>query len=297
MKVLITGAGGTVGRFITRKMLVDGHHVTVLGRRLPEDLPTAFSRYDLADTDPELPQADALIHCALSHEPGKFRGGEGNDPERFRCLNIEGTEILFKAALQAGCGQAVFLSSRAVYGDHRAGELLRETDLAAPDTLYGEAKLAGEAALEGLAGPEFRGVALRATGVYGRVADRADHKWSSLFKAFAGGETVEPRRATEVHGQDLAEAVSIVLAEGTRRTCRLAQFDVLNVSDLVVDRRDLLGELKTLCGCAGMLPRFADRMPGIMETEKLQALGWRPGGERGLRAFLKTCCADLQVPE
>ncbi|WP_299819911.1 NAD(P)-dependent oxidoreductase [uncultured Roseibium sp.] len=295
MHVLITGAGGTVGRFITRKMLADGHHVTALGRRPPEDLPTAFSRFDLADPIPELPQADALIHCALSHEPGKFRGGEGNDPDRFLRLNVEGTAILFKAARQVGCTQAVFLSSRAVYGDHRAGELLRETDLATPDTLYGQAKLAGEAILEGLTGSEFRGTALRVTGVYGRVPGLETHKWSGLFKAFVSGETVEPRRATEVCGQDLADAVSIVLAEGTRQTCRLAQFDVLNVSDLIIDRRELLEELKTLCGCTGTLPGPAEAMPGVMETAKLQALGWRPAGRDGLRDFLKTCCADLQV--
>ncbi|POF31514.1 NAD-dependent epimerase/dehydratase family protein [Roseibium marinum] len=295
MHVLITGAGGTVGRFIARRMLADGYHVTVLGRRPLEGWPTAFSHYDLADPQPCLPAADALVHCALSHEPGKFRGGEGNDPDRFRSLNVEGTAVLFKAARQVGCTQAVFLSSRAVYGDHRGGELLRETDRAASDTLYGQVKLAGEAILEELTGPAFQGAALRATGVYGHVPDLAGHKWTGLFRAFACGETIEPRKATEVHGRDLAAAVSLLLDEGGRQESRLARFEVFNVSDVVIDRRELLEELKTLCDCTGTLPLPATSTPGIMDTAKLQALGWQPGGQERLRDFLKACCADLQT--
>ncbi len=147
---------------------------------------------------PRLPPADALVHAALAHVPGAYRGGEGIDPARFRRLNLDGTVRLFDAA---GPARIVFLSSRAIYGDHRRGETLRETNIPAPDSLYGEIKLAAEAAL----GP--RGCALRATGIYGGHP----HKWQDLFAAYLRGDAIAPRRATELHGADLADAALLLL--------------------------------------------------------------------------------------
>jgi len=291
MHVLVTGAGGTVGRFITRRLLEDGHRVTVLGRRPLDDRPTGFCPYDLAEPVPCLPEADALVHCALFHVPGKFRGGEGDDPERFQRLNVEGTRLLFQAARKAGCRQAVFLSSRAVYGDHRQGEILSETDPLQPSTLYGQVKVAGEEMLKALTGPAFQGTALRATGIYGHVPGRADHKWTGLFKAFFAGEKIAPRRATEVHGEDLAAAVSLVL----ERADRLEDFETFNVSDLLLDLRELLEEFAAQCGRSGLLPATSSATPGIMDTAKLEAQGWQPGGRDRLKQFLRSCVREIQA--
>ena len=199
--------------------------------------------------------------------PGAYRGGEGDDPARFRRLNLDGTRRALRCS--RGPARIVFLSSRAVYGDHRRGEILRETDPPAPDSLYGEVKLAAEGARR----PRH---ALRATGVYGG----SPHKWAGLFAAYLRGEPVPPRLATEVHGADLAAAVLARSSTGPTT-------GAFNVSDLLLDRHDLLARVQALTGCPHPPPpRAAGPPPGIMATARLRALGWRPGGWERLDAFL-----------
>jgi len=288
MHVLVTGASGTVGRFITQRLLDDGHAVTVLGRRPLHGWSVEFLPFDLSDEMLELPSADALVHCALLHEPGRFRRGEGDDPDRFWRLNVGGTQRLFEAARTAGCREAVFLSSRSVYGDHREGETLLETDWPEPDTLYGRVKLAGEEALKAVSGPEFEGIVLRATGIYGCPPGERAHKWSGLLSDFENGVVISPRLGTEVHGDDLAAAVSLVLYPPVE--IRPA-FDVFNVSDLLLDRRELLTLYGELAGIVHSVPERAEGTPGVMDTGKLRKLGWTPGGREKLRSFLTSLIA------
>ncbi len=259
MQVLVTGATGTVGRFLVPALVAAGHRVTRLGRH-PGDTP-----WDLADPAPRLPPAEALVHAALAHAPGAYRGGEADDPARFRRLNLDGTLRLFDAA---GDARIVFLSSRAVYGDQRRGETLRESDEATPNSLYGEVKLAAEQALAG--------AALRATGVYGG----APHKWQSLFASYLRGDPISPRIGTEVHGDDLAAAIVLLLADP-------AATGAFNASDLLLDRHDLLGRVQVLTGCPHPPPPPAGgQPPGVLATDRLRGRGWSPGGLARLEAFL-----------
>ena len=263
MHILVTGATGQVGRFVTAALAAAGHRVTPLGRG------AEAHPWNLADPAPRLPPADALVHLALDHRPGAYRGGEGDDPERFRRLNLDGSLRLFDAA---GPARIVFLSSRAVYGDHRRGGFLFERDTPEPDSLYGEVKLAAEGAL----GP--RGVSLRATGVYGGQP----HKWQPLFDAYLRGEAIPPRAATEIHGADLAAAVALLLGR--------TETGAFNVSDLLLDRHDLLARLQAITGCPHPPPPRAEGPPpGIMATCCLRMLGWRPGGWPQLDTFLNGC--------
>ncbi len=146
---------------------------------------------------------------------------------------------------------------------------LKESDAAEPDSLYGEVKLAAEEALGA------RGVSVRATGVYGG----RPHKWEGLFADYLRGAAVAPRVATEVHGDDLAAAIVLLLVRG--------ETGVFNVSDLMLDRHDLLARVQALTGSPCPLPpRFAGDPPGRMATCRLRLLGWRPGGWEKLDGFL-----------
>ena len=282
MRIAITGGGGLVGRFLVHEALARGDTPVILSRRAPD--PRAFPRpvahlpYELGGPVPDLDGFDALVHAAFAHLPGRYRGGEGDDPQGFATRNAGGTAALFEAA--AGCvGRAVFLSSRAVHDAAAAGSLLREDDAVAPTCLYGQVKLAGEAALADSFGA--RGVSLRVTGVYGQAVPGQPHKWAGLFADFLAGRPIAPRAGTEVHGADVATAVRLALSVPVG-----AAPGVLNVSDLLLDRHDLLAEVARLTGCTSPLPARDRRPIGILSCDRITGLGWRPGGWDRLRACL-----------
>lgn len=231
--------------------------------------------------DPDLDQSDlfdgmeGFVHAALDHLPDRYRGGEGDDPNGFRRRNLDGSVALFEAAKLAGIRRVVFLSSRAAYGTQAPGRVLDEDVVAHPDTVYGQVKHAAERALDMLTDDRFVGVSLRVTGVYGPAVPGAPHKWSGLIEDYLAGTAVAPRVATEVHGRDVAAAVRLMLETGATDPAHR----LFNVSDLVLDRRELLAIVRDATGCPHPLPEPADAtVLNVMATQRLASLGWRPGG-------------------
>jgi len=279
VRIAITGGTGLVGRFLVEEALAAGDCVTVLTRSAPaRDIfsgPVAHQPFDLAAPAPRLEGCDALIHAGFAHLPGRYRGGEGDDPEGFLHRNLEGTRRLFEAAVSQGVPRIVFLSSRAVLAGHPAGSDLDEALPPRPDSLYGEVKARAEAALAAL---PVAGASLRATGVYGPAGPGQRHKWAELFAAFRAGEEIAPRRGTEVHGADLAAGLRLLLTAQAQ--------GVFHASDIMLDRRDLLAEVARLTGCPHPLPARSAAPVSALGCARLRALGWQPGGMSRLRASL-----------
>nr|WP_295465065.1 NAD(P)-dependent oxidoreductase [Mesorhizobium sp.] len=278
MTVLVTGGTGFVGRFVVEALLRQGRKVRVAGRTVPAagyfSAPVGFAEGGLepaGDWGGALEGVTHLVHAAFDHVPGRYRGGEGEDPSGFVARNVGGTFALFEAAKRAGVARVVFLSSRAVYGDRPVGAELTEETEPHPGTLYGDVKRAAELALEDLSDAGFGGVSLRVTGVYGPAAPGRSHKWADLFDDYLAGRNVSPRRATEVHGDDVAAAVLLVLAVPVPPP-------VLNVSDILLDRHELLAIVQAATGCAHPLPPRSVEPVNAMNCDLLRALGWRPGG-------------------
>ncbi len=288
MRVAITGATGLVGGFFVEEALAAGDEVLVLGRRPPAtgtfSGPVDFRPFDLNDVaPPPLGDVDALVHAALDHVAGRYRGGEGADAASFVRRNRDASVRLFEAAAADGVGRLVFLSSRAVYGDGGSPRRLDEGVAPCPDTLYGCVKREVEVALETLAARGAVTASLRATGVYGRWAPGRPHKWQALFAAFLADEPIAPRVATEVYGGDVASAVRRLLLAPPDAAAGRA----FNCSDLILDRRALLGRVADLAGVRRPLPPASDRSRlSVMPTARLERLGWRPGGQGRLDAVL-----------
>jgi UDP-glucose 4-epimerase len=268
MRIALTGATGLVGQFIAAHLLAQGHALVALGRA-PSQHGGTHRPWRLGQPAP-LDGCDALIHAAFSHIPGRYRGGEGDDPAGFLRQNLDGTLQLWEEARSL---PTVFLSSRAVYDGLSPGTRLTEDLALAPDSLYGQAKLAAETALHAQGG-----ASLRATGVYGPPAPGQGHKWTDLFAAFASGAPIPPSAGTEVHGNDLARAVLLLLD---------APPGPYNCSDLLLDRRDLIARWSRITGVDGNRPEPATTRPNVMDCTRLRALGWTPRGASALDEALR----------
>ncbi len=288
--VLVSGGTGLVGRYIVEHLLAHGYRVKIGSRQPPaQGLFSAEVEHVPLALDPDADNACAFddvyqfIHAAFSHVPGRYRGGEGDDPASFRRANLEGTLALFDTARRAGVRRVVFLSSRAVYDGVEPRTPLAEDLQLSPTTLYGEIKLKAEQALAFMTAdePGFSGTSLRVTGVYG---DLRPNKWDGLFADYLAGRDVPVRAASEVHGHDVAAACRLILEAETSKVAG----ESFNVSDIVTDTRDILAPFKEATGSDRPLPATGDRanVPA-MPTDKIRALGWQPGGDTLLAETVK----------
>ena len=292
MKVLVSGGTGLVGRYIVEALLSGGYDVIVGARSRPPasffSRPVEFRPLSLdpeCDASAVFDDSYVFVHAAFDHAPGKYRGGEGNDSARFRRLNLDGSVRLFEAAKRAGVRRVVFLSSRAVYDGLTPGEPLVETADLRPTSLYGEMKLLAEQVLTDVSGPGFAGSSLRLTGVYGHFRP---NKWDGLFADYLSGKAVPTRAGSEVHGRDVGQAVRLMLESDTAKVGG----ELFNVSDLVSDTHEILSVLKSATGSSHPLPPPADKtVVAEMVTDKIRALGWKPGGLSLLESTVH-CLAD-----
>lgn len=292
-RFVISGATGLVGRFIVERFLRGGHDVWNMGRKAPpEGFFSRAVRWTAGDLDPtnhgavSFEGADYFIHCAFSHVPGKYRGGEGDDPREFCRLNIDGSLGLFKAAKAAGVKRSVFLSSRAVYDGIPLGHQLTEEVPVSPSSLYGQIKHEVELGLAALEGKDFLPMSVRATGVYGPPGPGQRHKWADLAGAFEKGDVIASRVGAEVHGDDLATAVSLLLAHDEQALRAFGVAPVFNVSDIVLDRRELLAAFARRQNMDATLPSSADASAlSVMDCTRLKSLGWSPRGRLDLTGF------------
>ncbi len=149
MHVLITGGAGFIGSHTTRRLLSQGHQVTVLdnlsnGRRenLPENPNLRLVVGDIADptavTD-ALDGTDRVLHLAAQVSVV----ASVEEPRRSCHDNLLGYVTVLDGARRAGINRFVYASSAAVYG--QPSELpLRETSAPAPSSPYGLEKLVND---------------------------------------------------------------------------------------------------------------------------------------------------------
>ena len=115
MRVLITGAGGNLGRVLTPALAEEGHEPILMDYR---DIDTrhVFVRGDVRDKADALEAVrgtDAVVHAAALHgiHLDKYT------PDDFWNLNVAGTHNIYSAARECGVGKILLCSTMGVYGE------------------------------------------------------------------------------------------------------------------------------------------------------------------------------------
>jgi nucleoside-diphosphate-sugar epimerase len=147
VRVLVTGAGGYVGRAVVSALSFAGHDAVALVRRDDVEVPGAAARHvgDVRSADAlgeALRGVDAVCHLA-----GLTRARDSwAESARYFEVNAGGTAVLLRAMEAAGVQRLAFASTGAIYGSPEVQPM--SEDLADdPPHPYAASKVAAEAAI------------------------------------------------------------------------------------------------------------------------------------------------------
>jgi D-erythronate 2-dehydrogenase len=195
MRVVITGAGGFVGREICRQLLLNGDHLVGLDvngggmsrgmRQVIGELSDPDVRRNLFDSE-----FDALIHLATV--PG---GAAEVDPAASRRVNVDAMyDLLLEAAVSRPGVRVVYASSIAVLGDSLP-EIVDDQTPLSPRMIYAGHKAMMEDVVAMFSNRgAIDGVTVRLPGILARPKGPSGMKsafMSDIFHALKNGEQFE----------------------------------------------------------------------------------------------------------
>lgn len=299
--VAVTGAAGLLGERVVRRLVDDEDCAKVVGidTRRRDVAGVTWRRADVRDPAlrTKLGGVDALVHLATDRQPDA-------PVEQRRVVNVRGTETVLAAAVAAGVGRVVLLTSAMVYGAAPTNPVPLPDDAplrAEPDLgLIGDwVEMERLAALTARKNKRMCVSVVRPASVVGAVADGMLPR---LFEA--------PRllaiRDTEAHWQfchvdDLVTALvwaAVGRVDGGVTVASdgwLDHADVERISglrSLVVPATMAFSTAERLHRI-GVLPAPASELhylahPWVVSSERLRSAGWTPAwdNESALRAHL-----------
>jgi UDP-glucose 4-epimerase len=210
--VLVTGAGGFIGRTVVRMLAHNGYRVKAVVHRTNGQEPFAGLEnvsVEMADIlrvhelDRAMTGVDAVLHFAALVDSSR-------SSQELRRVNVEGTRNVWSCASAHGVKRAILCSSAAVYGLlQRHGEMIDESSPAKAIEPYGRSKLmAEEEALNLGASARIHTSVIRPVATFGPGEHTPfgkklrDAMVSKVL--FAGG--FQNKRFTFVHVDDVAAA-------------------------------------------------------------------------------------------
>ncbi|HEV8681909.1 MAG TPA: dTDP-4-dehydrorhamnose reductase [Actinomycetota bacterium] len=224
MRIVVTGAGGGVGRALMERAA--DHEIVGLGH---DELPVEERGQVLDRIRRSRP--DVVVHL------GAMTGVDAceDDPDRAFAVNAQGTANVADAARETAA-LMVYTSTDYVF-DGEKEEPYVESDSPNPLSAYGRSKLAGEDEVR-LRAPEH--LVVRTGWLFGVGKDF----FSRSLARLAAGESVEAivdRNGTPTYVPHLAGGLVALLTSGLRGLVHLAGPEPTTWFDLLARARDLAG--------------------------------------------------------
>jgi D-erythronate 2-dehydrogenase len=255
MRVVVTGAGGFVGRHLVAGLLARGDAVTGVDS-VAAGIPSGALAIagDLGDKSIRAAAladgCDALIHLATV--PG---GAAEADPQASRRINIDAMyDLLEEAAAAGNCPRVVYASSIAVYGDPLPPGGVEDATPLSPKMIYGGHKAMMETAVAMLSNRgAIDGVTVRLPGILARPKGPSGMKsafMSNLFHALAAGEAfvcpVSPQAT--IWAQSVACCAANFIHALSLDTALLPPTRAVTLSAQTIAMQDLVSEIASQTG-------------------------------------------------
>ena len=284
MKIAITGGTGFLGRYIVNRLATARHECRCWYRpssdrgefeALADRIEWQIGELgDAAAAARLVAGCDAVVHAALYRTPGN-PNWIPDDIVPFVEQNLLGSLQLMQAAVGAGVGRFIYISSCAVHDRILSDRPLDETHPTWASNHYGAHKAAIEQFVHSYGfGQGYPICALRPCGIYGVARPVQESKWFDLVSAIARGGAVHcDRGGKEVHAADVARASELLLtADGIAG-------EAFNCCDRYISQWDVATIAKRLSGSGSVLSGGPTSPKNQIVTAKIERLGMTFGGE------------------
>lgn len=249
MKILITGANGFLGHYLTKQLLENDHHVIATGKgdcRLPFTTHEKFEYAAMNFTDPfavhdvfEKYKPDIVIHAGAMSKP------DDCEQQQWQAYvtNVEGTvTLLINAAEQKSF--FIFVSTDFVF-DGKKG-MYTEEDVTAPVNFYGKTKADAEEAVKEY---EHGWAIARTVLVYGKPLAGRSNILSIVKDKLEKGEeysVVDDQIRTPTYVEDLATGIIAIAEKRANGIYHLSGSDIITPYEMACMAADYLGLNKSL---------------------------------------------------
>lgn len=292
MRVLVTGGAGFIGSHLCRRLLAEGHTVSVIDNELNgrRECVPAGAKFTLADVvepaglEPVFAQGlDAVCHIA--GQVSIIRSF--SDPVADLRTNVEGTLNVLKLCLKYKVPRLVYASSMTLYGQCETIPT-PESEPCRPDSYYGITKHAAERYVHSTAerpdlGFDFSVTSLRMFSVYG-PGQSFSNPYQGVLGIFSGnllrgepitifGDGMQTRDF--IYIDDIVEAsMRLIKLPQDSSTCNLGSGVGYSVNHVRAIVEAVCGkELQTIYRPA----RGLDVRSVVLDNTRLNArLGWQP---------------------
>jgi len=277
VKVLVTGAGGMLGRFVVKKLIDDGY----------ETVGADIDEFDLTVEDEVkgfilAEKPDVIIHT------GAFTGvDEAEDcPERSHRVNVDGTRYVVESASEVGA-YIIYISTDYVF-DGEKGNPYVEEDIPNPINVYGRTKYIGEIEVRGYSG---RWLIVRSAWLFGPSPIAFPVKVYRRAVEERELRVVNDQFGSPTYAKDLAEAVIKLMEKRADGIYHFVNSGIASRYDLAMRTLEYAGLLKGINLIeisTGDIESKAKRPPySVLDTGKYERLFYEPRmWYEALKAFM-----------